>query len=64
MQISREEGKKLFEKGDELQLNIDPNWNFKFKFHPTTRDDGDSRLIQGQLQVVILNTATVIQYKI
>lgn len=35
--------KQLFEKEDELGLNIDPNWKFKFKFYPTTREDRDSR---------------------
>lgn len=39
MPICREGGRGHSEKGDEFGLNIDPNWNFKFKFHPTGGED-------------------------
>lgn len=39
MLICREGGRGYFEKGDEFGLNIDLNWNFKFKFYFISRED-------------------------
>ena len=49
--------KKLFEKGDELFLIIDPTWNLKFKFQATTREGGWG--LKAKMRSVTKNTISV-----